>query len=196
MGWSDAPPEDDFAEDLYYVEGLLLISKYDFNAVWSSKLERSNRTAKFFAKLNKIPSHFKTDELNEINYGVLTNKRKQWAQKNYPKYKTDPDFVYPEGESFRQMQTRCVNFIDKNRDKNKNNTVLLVVHAGVIRSLICHYLQLPYAVNLKRRIGHRYIGVLDLKDNSTATYDEIGEYSDFVSENIIKVPVKTRATGS
>ena len=196
MGWSDAPPEDDFAEDLYYVEGLLLISKFEFDAVWSSKLERANRTAKFFAKLNKIPNHYKTDELNEIDYGLLTNKRKKWAEKHFPKHKTDPDFVYPKGESFRQMQTRCVNFLEKHIAKANNDTVLLVVHAGVIRSLVCHFLQLPYAENLKRRIGHRYIGVLDLKKGGTVTYDEIGEHSDFVSENILSIPLKKRISSA
>ena len=196
MGWSDAPPEDDFAEDLYFVEGMLLISKYDFDAVWSSKLERAERTAKFFATLNKIPSHVKSDELNEIDYGSLTNKRKKWAEKHYPKHKNDADFVYPKGESFRQMQSRCVNFIEKQMTRDKSDPVLLVVHAGVIRGLICHYLQLPYSINLKRRIGHRYIGVLDINENGKVTYDEIGENSDFVSENIIRIPYQKRKTGT
>ena len=191
MGWSDAPPEDDFAEDLYYVEDLLLLSRFEFDAIWSSKLERAIRTAKFFAKLNKIPNHYDSDELNEIDYGVLTNKRKKWAEKHFPKYKKDPDFVYPKGESFRQMQSRCVNFIDKHKDKEQDNTVLLVVHAGVIRALVCHYLQLPYADNLKRRIGHRYIGVLELNAAGAVTYNEIGEYSDFVTENILDIPFKS-----
>ena len=196
MGWSDAPPEDDFAEDLYFVEGVLLISKYNFDVVWSSKLERANRTAQFFAKLNKISNHIKTDELNEIDYGLLTNKRKKWAEKHFPKHKKDPDFIYPKGESFRQMQSRCVNFIEKQKTENQDNTVLLVVHAGVIRGLICHYLGLPYSENLKRRIGHRYIGVFDIKKDGDITYDEIGESSDFVSENILDVPLKKHMSGS
>ena len=195
MGWSDAPPEDDFAEDLYFVEGLLLISKYNFDAVWSSNLERANRTAKFFAKLNKISSHVKTDELNEVDYGLLTNKRKKWAENHFPKHKKDPDFVYPKGESFRQMQSRCVNYIEKQKANCMNDTVLLVVHAGVIRGLVCHYLQLPYAENLKRRIGHRYIGVLEVKNDGDISYDEIGESSDFVSENILSIPLKKHSSG-
>ena len=196
MGWSDAPPEDDFAEDLYFVEDILLVSKYNFDAVWSSKLERADRTAKFFAKLNHISTHKKTDELNEINYGLLTNKRKKWAEKHFPRHKIDPDFVYPKGESFRQMQSRCIGYIEKHKTKDNNDTVLLVVHAGVIRGLVCHYLQLPYAENLKRRIGHRYIGVLDLKNDGSITYDEIGESSDFVSENILTIPLKKQLSGS
>lgn len=195
MGWSDAPPEDDFAEDLYFVEGMLLISKYDFDAVWSSKLERANRTAKFFAKLNKISNHVKSDDLNEIDYGLLTNKRKKWAEKHFPKHKIDPDFVYPKGESFRQMQSRCINFIEKQKVKDNDDTVLLVVHAGVIRGLVCHYLQLPYSENLKRKIGHRYIGVLEINKNGSVTYDEIGESSDFVSENIVSIPLEKRKSG-
>ena len=188
MGWSDAPPEDDFAEDLYYVEGQLLISKYDFNAVWSSKLERANRTAKFFAKLNKINNHIKTDELNEIDYGLLTNKSKKWAEKHFPKHKMDPDFVYPKGESFRKMQKRCVKFIDKQISGSNFECGLVVVHAGVIRGLICHYLNLPYSENLKRKIGHRYIGVMDFNKKGQVKYDEMGEFSEFVTDGTLTLP--------
>ena len=94
------------------------------------------------------------------------------------------------------MQKRSIKFIDQQICENNQKCGLVVVHAGVIRGLICHYLGLPYSENLKRRIGHRYIGVLNVHDNGHVDYDELGEYSDFVVDNIISIPVsKHRAPG-
>ena len=193
MGWGDAPPEDGFAEDLYFVGRKLIKSKYKFDIVWSSELERAKQTAKFFSELNEISTHIKSDQLNEIDYGLLTNKRKKWAEKHFPKYKKDADFVYPRGESFRQMQKRSVSFIDKQISENPGKCGLVVVHAGVIRGLICHYLNLPYSENLRRRIGHRYIGVLNFDKKGVVEYDEIGESSDFVNDKIFTIPALNRS---
>ena len=118
---------------------------------------------------------------------LLTNKSKKWAEKKFPKHKTDAKFIYPKGESFSQMQKRSVGYIDKQISKNDWKCGLVVVHAGVIRGLICHYLNLPYSENLKRKMGHRYIGVMDFSKKGHVKYDEIGEYSDFVTDGIVTI---------
>ena len=51
--------------------------------------------------------------LNEVNYGSLYRKSKKWVAANVPEYKTDPDFVFPGGESFNQMQARSVELVRK-----------------------------------------------------------------------------------
>lgn len=187
MGWSDAPPEDDYEEDLFYVGDVLVRSKLNIDTVWSSNLGRAKNTARFLTSLDNISSYNSTDKLNEIDYGSLTEKGKKWAEDNYPKHKLDASFVYPGGESFKQMQARCVKFINK-RVKDKNSTCcLLVVHAGVIRGIVCHYMKLPYSKNLKRKIGHRYVGVIDFDSSDSVQYTELGEHSDFVKDDIVKL---------
>ena len=88
----------------------------------------------------------------------VSKKSKAWVEKHVPQHKRDPQFIYPEGESFAQMQQRSVAFIDDLARQYGGETVLLVAHAGVIRGLVCHYLKLDYATNLRRKITHRYIG--------------------------------------
>ena len=70
-----------------------------------------------------------------------------------------------------------------------DETLLIVVHAGVIRGLICHFLDLDYASNLKRHMGHQYIGDFTFDGSTCVRYDELGKPSEFVREGIIKVPL-------
>ena len=114
--------------------------------------------------------------------------KKKWVAENYPQYKTDPDFVYPEGESFRQMQERSVNFIASLASSHSQETILFVVHAGVIRGLVCHFLGLNYAENLKRKISHRYIGDFVFEGAECSRYNEFGKPSGFVRDGVIAVP--------
>ena len=67
--------------------------------------------------------------------------------------------------------------------------MLVVVHAGVIRGLISHCLELDYSSNLKRRIGHQYIGDFTIEGKSCVRYDELGRPSGFIKDGIVKAPL-------
>jgi broad specificity phosphatase PhoE len=140
------------------------------------------------AKARKIPVIHDCEALNEVNYGILYRKSKSWVAKHYPLHKKDADFVYPGGESFRQMQTRCVNFVQSLAQDRHSSTILIVAHAGVIRGLICHFLGLDYDSNLRQKISHRYIGDFDLAGSVCTRYDEIGERSGFVQTGTVSLP--------
>ena len=190
MGWGDSPRSEDWQVDLAYVDGVMSENSLKFSAVYTSDLERSRQTGMYYAKkrgINLVHDHI---ELNEVNYGALYKKSKKWVEKHIPQHKKDPDFAYPKGESFRQMQQRSVSFIESLWSKHKNDTILLVVHAGVIRGMVCHFLGLPYAENLKRKISHCYIGDFQFKHAKCVRYDELGRPSGFVRDKIISIPYK------
>ncbi|MGB5602213.1 MAG: histidine phosphatase family protein, partial [Gammaproteobacteria bacterium] len=92
------------------------------------------------------------------------------------------------GESFRQMQERSVAVIESLAGMHRDETLLVVVHAGVIRGFICHFLKLDYTQNLKRRIGHQYVGDFTIEGNVCIRYDELGKPSGFINDGIITVP--------
>jgi alpha-ribazole phosphatase len=188
MGWGDAPPAPDWEQDLISVEGRLRARGLGFDAVYSSRLERAKRTAGYFAVRYDMPRVTATPALNEVNYGRLYQKPKSWVIRYVPEYKTDPDFVYPEGESFRQMQRRSVDFLVGLEKGHRRQILLLVVHAGVIRGLVCHFLGLDFAMNLKQKVSHRYIGDFVIEDGVCVGYDELGKPSGFVAEGVIEVP--------
>ena len=189
MGWGDAPPAKGWEADLAFVDAILKQRGIEFAAVYTSYLERARQTGMFYARKRGIRLVHDTLALNEVNYGSLFRKSKSWVEKTIPQHKNDPDFVYPNGESFRQMQTRSVEFFGSLSGKHQGQNVLVVVHAGVIRGFVCHFLGLPYAENLKRKITHRYIGDFLFDGEQCVRYDELGKPSGFVRDSVISVPL-------
>lgn len=188
LGWGDSPRNHDWEADVEYVDKILRQRGVRFDAVYSSALERSRQTAMFHARRHGIHLIRDSRELNEVNYGELYRKKKKWVAENYPQHKKDPDFVYPGGESFSQMQQRSVNYLKSIARLHQDQTVLIVAHAGVIRGLVSHFLGLDYAENLKRKISHRYIGEFLFDGEACVRYDELGMPSGFVKDGVITPP--------
>ena len=188
IGWGDAPRVKGWQRDLSFVNEQLRERGIRPELIYSSDLERARQTAMFYARSHGI--HIVNDSalLNEVNYGSLYKKSKKWVSRNIPQHKVDPDFVYPDGESFRQMQTRSVVFLSSLAGLYPDKTILLVVHAGVIRGFVSHFLGLDYASQLKRKISHRYIGEFAFNGNACVSYDELGKYSGFVRDGIVEIP--------
>ncbi len=188
MGWGDSPQADEWLEDMLFVEQVLQHHGIHPDSIYSSALERSRQTAAHFSAKLGITEIRSARELNEINYGSLFQKSKKWVKEHYPRHKKDPDFVYPQGESFRQLQVRCVSFIHSMTKTYAGQTILCVAHAGVVRALISHFLELDYAAQLERKVSHRYVGVLCFDDDRCTAYDEWGMPSGFISEGEVALP--------
>ena len=188
LGWGDSPRHSGWEDDVRFVDEVLQQRGFEFSAVYSSILERSRQTAMFHARRHGVKLIYDSPALNEVNYGKLFKKKKKWVAEHYPLHKKDPDFVYPGGESFREMQLRSVSYFSSLTTVHGDQTILLVVHAGVIRGFISHFLGLDYAENLKRKISHRYIGDFQFNGEDCIRYDELGKPSGFVKEGAIRVP--------
>ncbi|NOQ90782.1 MAG: hypothetical protein GQ549_07530 [Gammaproteobacteria bacterium] len=187
MGWGDAPPAKNWREDPEHVVKILLDANLDTDIIYTSSLTRAMNTGKFYADSLNVKQVKDTPALNEVNYGKLYNKSKKWVEKTVKGHKKDPDLVYPDGESFNQMKARSVDFIKYISKKHTDETVLIVVHAGIIRSMVSHCLGLDYANNLTRKIGHRYIGDFTIEDKHCTRYNVLGKKSGFITEGIIKL---------
>jgi alpha-ribazole phosphatase len=188
IGWGDSPRTDDWQEDMVFVDTELRQHGSPIDAIYSSALCRARGTAEFFATELGIATVEVAAQLNEINYGSLSEQPKKWVEQHFPQYKNDPDFVYPEGESFKQMQDRSVEFVQTLPGREPGKTLLLVLHAGVIRALLSHFLKLDYAGQLKRKVSHRYIGVLSFDGVDCSGYEEWGVPSGFVSDTELPLP--------
>jgi broad specificity phosphatase PhoE len=188
LGWGDAPRDRSWRSDVDFVDVRLREHGIRFSAIYSSDLERARQTAMFHARSRGI--HIINDDpaLNEVNYGSLYKKKKKWVTKHYPQHKKDPHFVYPEGESFHQMQQRSVNFLISLAETHPEQTLLIVVHAGVIRGLVSHFLNLKYADNLQHKISHQYIGDFQFDGTTRVRYDELGKPSGFILAGVVETP--------
>ncbi|MBC7919760.1 MAG: alpha-ribazole phosphatase [Ferruginibacter sp.] len=118
-----------------------LSDEVDFQqtAVYSSPMKRCHALAKALA-----PAVRTDDRLKELNFG-------DWEMRNWhgiPPAELDPwmaDFANlnaPNGESFLILQTRAVEFLNEVLASEQEKAVL-ITHAGVIRSLLCHCLGIP-----------------------------------------------------
>lgn len=184
IGWGDAPRAQDWETDLAFVDKVLVENGIQVDAIYSSALERARQTARYFARNRGMHLIRDTIQLNEVNYGRLFGKSKSWVADHIPQYKTDADFVYPGGESFRQMQQRSVDFLLSMERRHSSERVLCVVHAGVIRGAICHFLGLDLTANLKRKVSHRYIGDLTIEGGVCRDYREWGTLSGFIADGV------------
>lgn len=188
LGWGDAPRVKGWRADVNFVQNRLREQSISFDAIYSSELERARQTAMCYAKMNGIHIVRDSHQLNEVNYGLLYRKSKKWVAANIPAHKKDPDYVYPEGESFRQMQQRSVRFLVSQAESHPEQTLLFVVHAGVIRGFVSRFLGLDYAKQLKQKISHRYIGEFQFEGGEFRCYNELGLKSGFVRTGAVGLP--------
>ena len=107
---------------------------HNLDVVYSSPLKRCTALA------NKISSEVRLeDRLKELNFGDW--EMKKWD--NIPLQEIQPwydDFVNTptlNGESYRALQHRVLEFYSDLRQKN-HDRVVIVSHSGVIRSLLAH----------------------------------------------------------
>ncbi len=196
LGWGDSPPCLDWRADVDFNSSELQKNGVSFDAIYSSDLPRARQTAMTYAQSFGIPEVIGVEELKEINYGKLQTREKSWAFDHYPQHKKDPDLVYPDGESFRQMQQRSVPFVSSLATAYPESTILIVSHAGVIRGIISHFLKLDYAPSLERGISFRYIGDFLFEGKDCVRYDELGQASGFVGDGVIRVPFTITAAAS
>ena len=112
------------------------LGNYKPDKIYSSPLQRCTKLS------DVLFDNYQTDErLKELNYGIWEGLT--WEEINVPESSnwifTYPSTVLENGESFEIQQKRvveCFNDITNTADKK----ITVVVHGGVIRSLISHLL--------------------------------------------------------
>jgi len=107
--------------------------------LYSSPLQRCVILAKYIKENTQISSIIEDSRLMEMNFG-------DWELKSWdaiPQEILNPwmeDFVnvrVPNGESFVDLNERVLDFFDNKLTKESGKPVIIVAHAGVIRSFLC-----------------------------------------------------------
>ncbi|GAA3781004.1 alpha-ribazole phosphatase [Flavobacterium ginsengiterrae] len=131
-----------------------IISELPRNAViFTSPLKRCAILAKHIQKNNNAISYQEDDRLKEMNFG-------DWELKNWDDISPEElnpwmeDFVNiraSNGESFTELHERTRQFLSDEISKIQQ-PVIIVAHAGIIRSIICHQTSLPLKEAFKNKI--------------------------------------------
>ena len=146
------------------------------NHIYTSDLGRSFITGYLIAqRLSLEEKLVAIKDLREVNYGIYANLSKEEVQKQCPEYKTDASYVFPQGESFYDMQKRVMKFITTLEEKHEDKNVLVVAHAGVLRAIICAFHNWDLQNHLRMRISHEYVGKFVIDKSKLVEYKKVHE---------------------
>ena len=111
------------------------------SAIYTSPLARCNDFAHIIAAQLNLPQVIVLDGLAELNLGTWENRPIEEIKALYPQEyeergKNIEEYVTEGGESFLQCQERAVQALQSIADNGTD--ALIISHAGIIRSLLCH----------------------------------------------------------
>ncbi|MFB9108208.1 alpha-ribazole phosphatase [Flavobacterium gyeonganense] len=113
--------------------------------IFSSPLKRCVILAKYIQENIKTISFQQDNRLKEMNFGDW--ELKPWN--DIPSKQLNPwmqDFVNIKvlnGESFVELHERVSDFLAEQKTKKISSPIIIITHAGVIRSFLCHQSGLP-----------------------------------------------------
>ncbi len=136
------------------------------DAIYSSDLQRAWVTAKTIASRHQLDVTI-CAELREINFGKLEGLNFEESSQLFPefaaKWKTQrsTNIEFPGGESLDQLHSRVSNFVGRLKKRKAEETVLIVAHAGVLRSLVCQLMAIELRYIYQIRLDLASLSILE-----------------------------------
>jgi alpha-ribazole phosphatase len=156
-GQSDIPLTELFKNES---EKLLLNLPQDIDVVYSSPLSRCRKLAELIKTKGPI---IPDKRLLELNFGDW--EMKKWddiEQEELNKWMQNfVNVQVPNGESFVDLNNRVNHFIDELVKKN-HKRVVIITHAGVIRSFIIRILEIPLKNAFKIPVDYSSVTKVDI----------------------------------
>ena len=141
------------------------LSTQKIDIIHSSPLSRCRVTAETIASKQKTEVTI-CDEIKEINFGYVEGLTFDEIKER------DPEFAevlsvwnarprFPGGESFDELNERVHVFMKGLEQHNKDETILVVAHSGILRMLVCNLLQIGIKHWRQMRIDLGSLSILD-----------------------------------
>ena len=137
--------------------------------LYSSPLQRCVLLANYIKENSVIASINEDSRLLEMNFG-------DWEMKNWdviPLEELNPwmtDFVnvkVSNGESFTDLHGRVFDFMENELQKNNSKPVIIVAHAGVIRSVLCRITNLPLKDAFQNKVDFGAVIKIELHEKDS-----------------------------
>ena len=105
-------------------------------------------------------------ELREIDFGKIEGLKFDEIQSTFPELarqmlNRDPSLSYPDGESLHSLDARVKSFLPRLDSIPDKQTVLIVAHSAVLRTLVCYLLQIELAHRWDYRMGLASLSIVD-----------------------------------
>ncbi len=145
-----------------------LLRRFKPGACYCSPLLRARQTTEILLDRTNISIQI-DDELREIDFG-------QWERKTFEEVASENaraikrwssfehKFAFPNGESLGGFLAR-IRRVARRLSADPTETVLVVTHGGVIRSMICRFLRIRPRDYLLFDVAHATCAVIEVFDN-------------------------------
>ena len=119
----------------------------NIKAIYSSSLSRAAETARSIAAVYHLPVCLE-DDLQELDFGSWEGMTYAQISKLWPQeiaaFFSRPDMLdIPQGESFSALQERAINKIKEIILNHENDTVVIVAHGAILRTILAFALHMP-----------------------------------------------------
>lgn len=147
--------------------------------ILSSPLKRAQDTAKIATSGINLEIEL-DDNLREVDFGKWENKSYTELARDYKEdldkwFSWDPDFRFPEGESFKGFSQRVGDVMERIESESAGSLIVFT-HGGVISHLMCLILSLPFQNQFSLLLPpasfvmlEKNNGALELKESSLGT---------------------------
>lgn len=143
------------------------LAKLPIQAIYSSPVTRCVETAEYVTKPHKLEI-IELEDVGEVRYG-------NWEGKKIKNLATKPEwhavqyypsrFQFPEGEALREVQFRAIQAIESLSAKHKDDMIVVVSHADLIKLVLAHYLGVHIDLFQRIVISPASVSVLALMAN-------------------------------
>ena len=135
------------------------------DTIYSSDLQRASVTAKIIASRHQLDI-ITCAELQEINFGELEGLTFDEISRLYPEVAKlrearSPKLKYPGGESPDQFNNRVSKFLGRLENHAPEETILVVAHSGVLRTLVCQLLGIGLRYRWQFRLDLASLSIIE-----------------------------------
>ena len=139
------------------------------NCVWYvSPLKRAIQTAEALSKYVNYSKIVRENKLIEQNFGDWSGKKISEVWKILNKSKTKHNFSFispsespPNGESFKKQSKRVGIWLE-NLNVPEGKSIVIISHAGTIRSILLHALKIKHDYAIGIEILHQSLNILEM----------------------------------
>jgi probable phosphoglycerate mutase len=143
------------------------LAHVDFDAIYTSPIDRTAETAKAIAKPHGMPVKTRRG-LGEVQYGGWTNRSLKTLMKTklWETVQRWPSAArFPDGENLREVQSRAVAEIEKIVEEHPKGKVCCVSHGDVIKLIAAHYLGVHIDLFQRIVIGPASVSVISISSH-------------------------------
>jgi 2,3-bisphosphoglycerate-dependent phosphoglycerate mutase len=180
-GWADPPLTEFGIEEAHAVSGRLKALGIQFDAAFSSALQRARQTMEIILDQVGGPKGYVEDAaLNERDYGDLTGLNKaeaasRWGEQQVRRWRRSYAEAPPRGESLRDTAARALSFYLSHilPCVMRDETTLVVAHGNSLRALVMALDDLSSVDILNVELATGEVRLYQLAADTTVTTREI-----------------------